>query len=42
MTTEGATPADESKNLGECMGRWKHSWQWIWEGTVWTDRQGIA
>lgn len=36
---DGSTP-DTSKNLAECMGRYAHKWQWVWQGSNnWTNRQ---
>ena len=44
-SNDGATPertdipSAEGERLAECMGRWKHSMQWVWKegGTSWTD-----
>lgn len=37
---DGATPELQSeKNLAECMGRWAHSWMWVWENGKWTTKK---
>ena len=36
-TDDGATP-EEPKKSGECMGIYKHYWQWVWENGQMTDR----
>lgn len=45
LLNEGATvvPGELDESLMECPGendgrRFKHAWQWVWVGGVWTNR----
>lgn len=39
LPNDGATPDPETeKGLAECMGRFKHNKQWIWEGSRMTEK----
>lgn len=31
-------PVKKEPPRRDCMQRWSHRWQWIWEGPLWTDR----
>lgn len=33
---ERREPATAEAKLGECMGRWKHTWRWVWDHGEWT------
>jgi hypothetical protein len=40
---DGSTkaPQDEAEaaaKRAECMGRYKHSFKWVWEGATWTNK----
>lgn len=28
---------EEGPGTNECMGKFRHSWHWVWIGGVWTD-----
>lgn len=36
---EGATQASPDEQLGKCLGRYRHSWSWIWLGGAMTNSQ---